>query len=89
MEAAPDTVLPAGKAGSREPCKFQREQQNEQKREPEIGDGDANLRDAHDDRVAGLAAIGRGIDANGDRNHDRDRHGEESQGQCHQDAGSE
>ena len=59
----PRGVRPAGKSARGNEPQRHREDQHEQDREPEVRHGDADLAEAHDDRIARAAAPIRGVDA--------------------------
>ena len=70
---------PAGKAPCREPLQLHREQQDEQDGEPEVGQGDADLRQAHQPPVAGALVVRRSVYARAQRQHGRQQHGQHRQ----------
>jgi hypothetical protein len=57
-----------------EPLQLHREQQDQKNRKPEIRDCDAELRHRHHADIADLVVIGGGVDAGGQRQHDRQQH---------------
>ena len=76
LEGRPGAGAPAGKAAGRHQPQPHGEDIDQEQREPEIGDRDAELRDAHGQRIAGAAApLGRkDADGDGDRRRQHERH---------------
>ena len=62
----------------RKPFELHRKEQDQKYREPEIGNRDADLGHAHQANVSDLVVVGRGIDADGQRQ----RGGEQHRQQC-------
>ena len=78
-EAAAGVFGPAGKATGRKPLQLHGEQQNQQNREPEVGNGDADLRQAHHAHIAQLVVARRRIDTRRDRDDGGEQHGDDGQ----------
>ena len=78
--AAADLLGPAGKAAGGKPLQLHRKQQDQQDGEPEVGDGDADLRQAHGAHIAQLVVVRCGIDAGQQGQHGGQQHGHHRQG---------
>jgi hypothetical protein len=77
--AAHALILPAREATGGKPLQVHRKQQDQQDGEPEVGYGDAHLRQPHQPDITQLVVARRGIDADGQRQHRGHGHGHQRQ----------
>src|SRR6185503_10179123 len=75
------SLAPAGKSSGREPAERDREQQDQQDREPEVRNGNAELGSGHDAIIADGVVPGGGEDAEREREDGGQRHRDQRQRQ--------